>query len=118
MFGVKGKLIPFDCDITNEVQVKGVFKWISDNYDGIDLLINNANVNTKGLILDENNTAEMMHIMETNILALCVITREGVKLMKQRSMERKDLGHIVNINSIFGHKVHASVPGMPESLTT
>lgn len=111
MFGVKGKLIPFECDIKIETQVKGVFKWISDHYDGIDLLINNANVNTKGLILDENNTEEMMHIMETNILALCVITREGVKLMKQRPVERKDLGHIVNINSIFGHKVHASVPG-------
>lgn len=111
MFGVKGKLIPLECDITDENQVKSVFKWISDKFDGIDLLINNANVMTKGLILDENNTDEMMHIMETNILALCVITREAVKLMKMRSMERKDLGHIVNINSIFGHKVSASVPG-------
>lgn len=111
MFGVKGKLIPLECDITDEEQVKSVFKWISDKYDGIDLLINNANVMTKGLILDDNNTDEMMLIMETNILALCVISREAVKLMKMRSMERKDLGHIVNINSIFGHKVSASVPG-------
>lgn len=111
MFGVKGKLIPLECDITDETQVKSVFKWISDKYDGVDLLINNANVMTKGLILDDNNTDEMNLIMETNILALCVITREAVKLMKMRSMERKDLGHIVNINSIFGHKVSASVPG-------
>ena len=66
---------------------------------------------TKGLILDDNNTHEMQHIMETNILALCIVTREAVKLMKQRSLERKDVGHIVNINSIFGHKVSASVPG-------
>lgn len=111
MFGVKGRLLPFECDITDESQVKAVFRWIGDKYDGVDMLINNANVITKGLILDDNNTAEMMHIMETNILALCVVTREAVKLMKMRSLERKDLGHIVNINSIFGHKVHASVPG-------
>lgn len=111
MFGVKGKLLVFECDITDESQIKAVFRWIGDKYDGVDMLINNANVITKGLILDDNNTDEMMHIMETNILALCVVTREAVKLMKMRSMERKDLGHIVNINSIFGHKVHSSVPG-------
>jgi NADP-dependent 3-hydroxy acid dehydrogenase YdfG len=108
---VKGKLIPMQCDICDEHQVKAVFRYIGEKYDGIDLLINNANVITKGLILDDNNTTELQHIMETNILALCVITREGVKLMKDRPMQRKDLGHIVNINSIFGHKVSASVPG-------
>lgn len=111
LFGVKGKLLPFECDITDEAQVKAVFRWIGDKYEGIDLMINNANVMTKGLILDDNNTAEMTHIMETNILALCIVTREAVKLMKMRPMERKDVGHIVNINSIFGHKVSASVPG-------
>lgn len=111
MFGVKGKLLPFQCDIKDESQIKAVFRYIGEKYDGIDLLINNANVITKGLILDDNNTQEMNHIMETNILGLCIVTREAVKLMKQRPLERKDVGHIVNINSIFGHKVSASVPG-------
>lgn len=111
MFGVKGKLLPMECDIKDESQIKAVFRWIGEKYDGIDLLINNANVITKGLILDDNNTDEMMHIMETNILGLCIVTREAVKLMKDRPMERKDVGHIININSIFGHKVSASVPG-------
>lgn len=111
LFGKTSKLLPLQCDITDESQIKSVFKWIGDKYDGIDLLINNANVITKGLILDDNNTHEMNIIMETNILGLCVVTREAVKLMKMRSLERKELGHIININSIFGHKVHASVPG-------
>jgi len=79
--------------------------------DGIDLLVNNANVITKGLILDEDNTKEIYHVMETNIIGLCLVTREAVKLFKQRPLERKDLGHIININSIFGHKVNAAVPG-------
>lgn len=93
MFGVKGKLLPFECDITDEHQIKACFRYIGEKYDGIDLLvrfiyakilllsfattltlfqINNANVMTKGLILDDNNTDEMNKIMETNILALCV----------------------------------------------
>jgi len=111
LFGVKGKLLPFECDITDESQVKAVFRYIGDKYEGIDLLINNANVMTKGLILDDNNYDELMHIMETNILSLCIVTREAVKLMKMRPLERKDVGHIININSIFGHKVTATVPG-------
>lgn len=111
MFGVKGKLIPFECDITDEHQIKAVFRHIGEKFDGIDLLINNANVHSKGLILDDNNTSEMTKVMDTNILALCIVTREAVKLMRDRDNERKDLGHIVNINSIFGHKVAATVPG-------
>lgn len=111
MFGATGKLFPFECDICDETQLKAVFRWIGEKYDGIDLLVNNANINSQGLILDEKNTAEMVKIMETNILALCIVTREAVKLMKDRALERKDLGHIIVVNSIFGHKVASSVPG-------
>lgn len=49
--------------------------------------------------------------METNIIGLCLVTREAVRLMKKRDEEQKTVGHIVNINSIFGHKIHACVPG-------
>lgn len=49
--------------------------------------------------------------METNIIGLCLVTREAVRLMKKRDQELKTVGHIVNINSIFGHKIHACVPG-------
>ncbi|CAG9808141.1 unnamed protein product [Chironomus riparius] len=111
LFDVKGKMLTFECDITDEDQIKAVFRHIGDTFDGIDLLVNNANVMLKGFLLDGKNTADMYHIMNTNVLALCVVTREAVKLMRQRAMERKDVGHIVNINSIFGHKVTACVPG-------
>lgn len=109
LFDVKGKMIPFECDITDEDQVKAVLRHIGDKYDGIDLLVNNANIMLKGFLLQEKNTADMHAIMNTNVLALCIVTREAVKLMRQRSNERKDVGHIVNINSIFGHKVQSCV---------
>ena len=47
--------------------------------------------------------------METNSIGLCLITREAVKLMKKRDEEKGTIGHIVNVNSIFGHKIHACV---------
>ena len=49
--------------------------------------------------------------METNIIGLCLVTREATRLMKKRDEEFGTVGHIVNINSIFGHKIHACVPG-------
>ncbi|CAO1443037.1 unnamed protein product [Diamesa serratosioi] len=107
----KGSFNCIEVDIRDEVQIAGAFKWIEDVCGGIDLLVNNAGVITKGLLLDHKNTAELYRTMETNIIGLCLVTREAVKLMKKRDEEQQTIGHIVNINSIFGHKVHACVPG-------
>ncbi len=83
-------------------------------YGGIDLLINNAGVITKGLLLDQNNTYELYRTMETNILGLLIVTKEAVKYMRKREVDEDrnkwSIGHIININSVFGHKIHAAVP--------
>jgi len=109
-----GEKVNFKCievDIRDEHQVAAAFKWIEDVCGGVDLLINNAGVITKGLLLDPKNTLELYRTMETNIIGLCLVTREASRLMKKRDQEEGTIGHIVNINSIFGHKIHACVPG-------
>jgi NAD(P)-dependent dehydrogenase (short-subunit alcohol dehydrogenase family) len=40
----KGKLYALKCDVTKESEVKEVFKWITSNLGGVDILINNAGV--------------------------------------------------------------------------
>jgi NADP+-dependent farnesol dehydrogenase len=112
----KEQLNCIECDIRNEASVQAAFKWIDEKYGGIDLLINNAGVITKGLLLDAKNTTELYRTMETNIIGLCLVTREACRLMKKRDEEFGTIGHIVNINSIFGHKIHACVPGTKVSL--
>lgn len=107
----KGNYNCIECDIRDELQVKAAFKWIEDVCGGVDLLINNAGVITKGLLLDPKNTIELYRTMETNIIGLCLVTREAVRLMKMRDETEGTVGHIVNINSIFGHKIHACIPG-------
>lgn len=107
----KGNFKCIECDIRNEASVAAAFKWIEDVCGGVDLLINNAGVITKGLLLDPKNTLELYRTMETNIIGLCLVTREATRLMKKRDEEEGTIGHIVNINSIFGHKIHACVPG-------
>jgi NADP+-dependent farnesol dehydrogenase len=111
LFDTPGTLNAIECDIRDEGQVSAVFRWIDEKYGSVDLLINSASVVSKGLLLDENNTSELYNTMETNIIGLCIVTREAVKNMKKRPPTQASIGHIVNINSIFGHKVNACVPG-------
>jgi NADP+-dependent farnesol dehydrogenase len=114
LFDVPGQLNCIECDIRDEKQVQAAFKWIEDVYGSVSLLINNAGVNTSKLLLDENNSTELYRTMETNIIGLCLVTREAIKLMKKQEeveTEGPATGHVVNINSIFGHKVHSAVPG-------
>lgn len=68
---------------------------------------------TRGLILTENNTAELRQIMETNIIGLCLVAREATKLMKMRALERKEIGHIIIITSTVGQKIDACVQTKP-----
>lgn len=76
------------------------------------MLINNAGVLTKGLLLDEQNTFELQRTIHTNTIGMIIVSKEAVKHMKRQEDEDGSIGHIVNINSIFGHKVHQAVPKM------
>jgi len=111
--GAKGKLIPLECDVREEGSVRPLFRWIGEQFDGIDLLINNANCMLRGLILTEDNTKDLRKIMETNIIGLCLVTREAAKLMTMRAPERKNIGHIINITSTVGQKIDACVQTRP-----
>lgn len=99
-----GKLLAFECDIKEEGHVQPIFNYIGDHFDGIDLLVNNSNVMSKGLILEDDNTPIMRDVMETNIIGMCLVTREAARLMMMRKEERKNLGQVVNVLSIVGHK--------------
>jgi NADP+-dependent farnesol dehydrogenase len=105
----KGKLVPMLCEVKDEGHVNPVFRYIGEQYDGIDLLICYANSMTKGLILSDNNSKDLREIMETNIIGLCMVAREGAKQMAQRSEDRKNIGHIIIITSTIG-QIDAALP--------
>jgi NADP+-dependent farnesol dehydrogenase len=109
----RGKLVPMECNVRDEGHVNPVFRWIGENYYGIDLLVNNANTMVKGLILQDGNTENLRKIMETNIMGMCSVIREAVKLMKIRPQEKKNIGHIINITSTIGQIMDNWVPVKP-----
>lgn len=99
--GFSGTLFPYKCDLSVEDDMISMFSWIKVQHQGIDVCINNA-----GLALPEpllsGKTSGWRTMMDVNVIALSVCTREAYQSMKERKI---DDGHIININSICGHRV-------------
>ncbi|GLV42881.1 uncharacterized protein CBL_09961 [Carabus blaptoides fortunei] len=49
----------------------------------------------------KGKTEDWKQILDTNVLGLCICTREAAKSMKENNID----GHVVHINGIFGHWV-------------
>ncbi|XP_069685859.1 uncharacterized protein [Periplaneta americana] len=94
-----GKLYPLKCDITKETEVQEAFKWVKSNLGGVDILINNAGVASSSNLID-GPVDSWKSILDLNVLALSVCTKEALQSMKERGV---DDGHIVHINSVLGH---------------
>ncbi|XP_069683492.1 dehydrogenase/reductase SDR family member 11-like isoform X2 [Periplaneta americana] len=94
-----GQLFPLKCDVTKEHEVKEAFKWIDSSLGGVDILVNNAGVASDNS-LSEGPVEHWRSILDLNVLALSICTKEALQSMKGRGL---DDGHIVHINSIAGH---------------
>uniref|UniRef100_A0A8C2X379 Dehydrogenase/reductase SDR family member 11 n=1 Tax=Cyclopterus lumpus TaxID=8103 RepID=A0A8C2X379_CYCLU len=85
-----GTLIPYKCDLSNEEEILSMFSAIKDATQG------------RGRPLLSGKTEGWRNMIDVNVLALSICTREAYKSMKERNV---DDGHIININSMSGHRV-------------
>ncbi|KAM8817332.1 dehydrogenase/reductase SDR family member 11 isoform 3-T4 [Rhynchonycteris naso] len=130
--GYPGTLIPYRCDLSNEEDILSMFSAIRSQHSGVDICINNAGLARPDTLLSGSTGGwkEMFngfsvapspvqmdphwrHPMalpgpQVNVLALSICTREAYQSMKERKV---DDGHIININSMSGHRV------VPQSVT-
>lgn len=95
-----GKLVPMSCDIRVEEQVKKVFAFAKQNFGGVDVCVNNAGLSHDAPIFS-GATEDWRDMLETNVLAVSVITREFMSQIKERGV---DDGHIIILNSLSGHR--------------
>jgi NADP+-dependent farnesol dehydrogenase len=104
--GKKGKLHAVKADISKEEDILKAFKWTSDNLGPVHILVNNA-----GIIQETNlvggDTEKWKSIFDTNVMGLCIATREAVKIMQDKKID----GHIIHINSTLGHGI-PPLPGL------
>ncbi|CAG6000905.1 unnamed protein product [Menidia menidia] len=99
--GHSGVLVPFKCDLTKEEDILSMFAAIKAQHKGVDVCINNAGLAHPDHLLT-GKTSAWRNMLDLNVLALSICTREAYQSMKERNV---DDGHIININSICGHQV-------------
>ncbi|TWW74133.1 Dehydrogenase/reductase SDR family member 11 17-beta-hydroxysteroid dehydrogenase [Takifugu flavidus] len=99
--GYSGTLIPYKCDLSNEEEILSMFSAIKTMQQGVDVCINNAGLAHSEPLLS-GKTEGWKNMIDVNVLALSICTREAYKSMKERNV---DDGHIININSMGGHRM-------------
>ena len=90
------------CDVRDEAQILAAFAEVRERWGGVDLLINNAGLG-RAAPLSSGSTTAFREMLEVNVLALAICTREAVTDMKRRGVA----GHIVHVSSMAAHRVPA-----------
>ena len=91
--------IAIKVDLRQEAEILSMFNTIRQQWGGVDILINNAGLGHKEPLIT-GETEAWREMLEVNVLALCICTREAIKDMSDRNQ-----GHIIHISSMSGHRV-------------
>lgn len=92
--------LPVATDLRDEASILALFATVREQWGGVDVLVNNAGLGHAAPLLT-GDTAAWREMLEVNVLALCVCTREAVADMRRRG----DDGHVVHVASMAAHRV-------------
>lgn len=102
-----GKLYAIKVDMMVESEILKAFEWTFENLGPISILVNNAGV-SKPISFSKSPTSDYRTIFETNVISLCIATREAYKKM----LENKIDGHIIHISSIASYSIFSADSGV------
>jgi len=100
---VSAEVLTQQVDLREEDDILRLFEQIRNTWGGVDVLINNAGLGYRESLMT-GRTEAWREMLEVNVLALCICTREALHDMH----ERGDAGHIIHISSMSGHRVPGS----------
>jgi NAD(P)-dependent dehydrogenase (short-subunit alcohol dehydrogenase family) len=91
------RVVPYECDIRNELAVQRLFTFVGDEFGHLDFLVNNAGIYGPARPISEVDPAGWRDTVDTNITGPFLCTRYGLPLMKHG-------GVIVNNISIAAYQ--------------
>ena len=98
-FGVKAKAYKSDASLMNDAEE--LIKDVLDNFESIDVLVNNAGI-TKDNLLMRMSEEDFDRVLEVNLKSIFNMTK-----VVQRTMLKQRSGSIVNMTSVVGVKGNA-----------
>jgi 3-oxoacyl-[acyl-carrier protein] reductase len=87
-------------DISDEHEIRRLFKTIGDGWGGLDILVNNAGIGMFGELVDFS-MEDFDKIVQVNLRGLYLCCQEAVRLMIPAKS-----GYIINISSIQGIRAY------------
>lgn len=88
-----GRLIGVLGDLTDPHDIDRIFGRVDEEFDQLDVLVNNAGLGFNGIV--EGGYSDWEYILRTNLLAYLACSRQAIDRMRPRKS-----GHIVNIGSM------------------
>lgn len=95
-FGVKA--LPIQCDVSKEEDIDNMLKVVSENFPGIDILVNDAGV-TWGAPTLRFPIEKWDNIFNVNVRGVWMLTQKVANMMKNQGG-----GNIINVSSIMGFR--------------
>jgi NADP-dependent 3-hydroxy acid dehydrogenase YdfG len=87
-------------DLRDAAAIEAMFARTREAWGGVDVLVNNAGLGHHAP-LSSGDTEAWREMLEVNVLALCVCTREAVGDMERRGVD----GHVFHVSSMSAHRV-------------
>ena len=95
-----GGIRPLGCDLRDSAAIAKLFERIRSDGNGLDILVNNAGLGRAAPLLS-GSTEAWREMLEVNVLALAVCTREAIQEMQRHGRG----GHVLHISSMAAHRV-------------
>lgn len=101
-----GEALALPADARDEAALLGVFERVRDAWGGVDVMVNNAGLGHADTLCD-GDTAGWREMLDVNVLALAICTREAVRDMRARG----DAGQVIHISSMSAYRVPGDTGG-------
>lgn len=95
------KVLTLVFDVRKRTEVEGVIKSLPENWQKIDILLNNAGLAVGLDSIQDGNADDWERMIDTNVKGLLYLTRAIAPLMIARAG-----GHVINIGSVAGREVY------------
>ena len=94
------RIFPLVADLRDEASLLSAFAAVRERWGGLDVVVNNAGLGHDAPLVD-GATEKWREMLEVNVLALCVATREAIADFRAHGRG----GYVIHISSMAGHRV-------------